>query len=198
VVDEGREKQKQVPIRLRSGQAFGFAEKRFAQDDTSVVGMTRRGWVRIWIAVAVFRDLKVPAPSVRFRTLKAPAPSVCFRTLVTFGGDGPGLLSKDFGKGGEGRGQSGRRDGTQAADETDFVDGSNLIEEDKPVFARKPDRNAKRSRMISGGHWRHDDSAQVVVHLRRGDDHAGARFLNFAPDSGVESREPDLAALHTS
>jgi hypothetical protein len=48
VVGEGYEKQKQVPIRLRSsataddvrsGQAFGSAEKRFAQDDNYIVNI---------------------------------------------------------------------------------------------------------------------------------------------------------------
>jgi hypothetical protein len=44
VVGEGRERQKQVPIRLgsvaepRSGRPFGSAEKRFAQDDAAKMG----------------------------------------------------------------------------------------------------------------------------------------------------------------
>ena len=36
------EKQMQVPVRLRSGQAFDSAERRFAQDDSSVERRERK------------------------------------------------------------------------------------------------------------------------------------------------------------
>src|ERR1035438_1893375 len=100
--------------------------------------------------------------------------------------EGRRLFGENFAQSSQRGAQGCRGDGSGAFYQTDLVNSSNLIEQDEPLLAAMPYGNTEGRRMAPGGHRCDQRRAQIIVHLRRRDHHAGASFLNLAAHGGVE------------
>lgn len=80
-------------------------------------------------------------------------------------------------------------------DETLSIERANRVEQNQTALAFERDRHAKRRGPAPTRHRSDDDGAKVVGELWRRDDDAGSGFPNLAPDRGVESGKPNVAAF---
>src|ERR1035438_4487021 len=110
--------------------------------------------------------------------------------------EGRRLFGENFAQSSQRGAQGCRGDGSGAFYQTDLVNSSNLIEQDEPLLAAMPYGNTEGRGMAPGRHGRDHRGAQIIVHLRRRDHHAGTSPMNLAADGGVEIHQPDLTALH--
>jgi hypothetical protein len=77
-----------------------------------------------------------------------------------------------------------------------LIYGPNLIQQKQTLLTPMREGNSKRRGPALRCHWRDDDRTQVVMHLRRRNDHARAGFLDLAPNRRIERDKPDVTAAY--
>ena len=83
-------------------------------------------------------------------------------------------------------------DPAQFLDEPAFVHCSDLIQHDLPRLALEAYRYARRIRAAFRRHGGDDDGIDVLVHLVRGNEEAGAGFADFPTFGGIEAYKEDI------
>ncbi len=81
-----------------------------------------------------------------------------------------------------------------------FVNRSDLINSDHSFFTIMKNCDSGWILRKVGSHWSHYNRFQMLIHLIRRNNHAGPRFLYFAPNSRVkiDQDNPILTYFHSS
>jgi hypothetical protein len=83
-------------------------------------------------------------------------------------------------------GQRHRAQGAHSLDQTRAIERSNLVQQYQALLALESERYPKARRSRSGCHGRHNDSAQVRVHVVGRNHDARPGLLNLAPNRRVK------------